>query len=157
MSSRRVLRTKKKCDLLKNYDQLINMSQRQATVKLNISQPMLHSLLKSRNDLESAVLNNENVSRKSKRCEKDEDVEAALKTWFFQVRDKDARVNGPLLRQKAEQLAMKMGKNDFQASQGWFYSWKLKPQGEQDIQVRLRDEFLRSGPVSLQNTHQKMC
>ncbi|GBN00574.1 hypothetical protein AVEN_171355-1 [Araneus ventricosus] len=50
---------------------------------------------------------------------KNEDVEDTLKEWFLKVREKDARVSGQLLRQKAENLAKKkMIKHDFQASKG---------------------------------------
>jgi len=34
-------------------------------------------------------------------CEKDDNVEYALKEWFVKVRNKDARILGPLIRQKA--------------------------------------------------------
>lgn len=38
----------------------------------------------------------------------------------------NALVNGPLLRQKAEELAKKLGKDDFVATEGWFQHWKKK-------------------------------
>lgn len=51
---------------------------------------------------------------------------------------KDARINDPLLRQKAEYLAKKMVKDDFVAMEGWFQRWKkrenisfIKTHGEQ--------------------------
>jgi len=47
-------------------------------------------------------------------------VNKVLKEWFLQVRKKDARINGLLLRQKAEDLKKKMRKNDFVAAEGWF-------------------------------------
>jgi hypothetical protein len=53
-------------------------------------------------------------------------VESALKLWFTDVREQDARVDGPLIRQKAEELAKKMGKDDFVATEGWFHRWKKR-------------------------------
>ncbi|GBM83843.1 hypothetical protein AVEN_115643-1 [Araneus ventricosus] len=76
---------------------------------LNISQPLLNSLLKFRSDIETAVQKNVNLMLKKKRCRKGEDVEDALKELFLKVREKDARVSGPLLRQKAEDLTKKKG------------------------------------------------
>jgi len=70
------------------------MSQRQAACKLNAPQSLLGRMLKSRQAIE-----NENSNRKRKRAGKEE-VEEALKQWFTKVREKDARVTGPLLRQK---------------------------------------------------------
>ncbi|XP_025409558.1 tigger transposable element-derived protein 4-like [Sipha flava] len=61
-----------------------------------------------------------------------------MKQWFTKVREKYARVIGPLLRQKAEDLAKKMGKDDFVATEGWFHRSKkrenisfVKPHGKQ--------------------------
>ena len=70
-------------------------------------------MLKNRHEIETAVLNNESCTRKRKRCGKDEDVERALKKKFTSAREKDARVDGPLLKQKAEDLAKTMGKDNF--------------------------------------------
>ncbi|KAL4123077.1 hypothetical protein QTP88_015309 [Uroleucon formosanum] len=58
-----------------------------------------------------------------KRAGKEEEVEEALKQWFTKVREKDDRVTGPLLRQKAEELAKKMGKDDFVATKVAARSW----------------------------------
>jgi hypothetical protein len=53
-------------------------------------------------------------------------VESALKLWFTNVREQDTRVDGPLMRQKADELAKKMGKDDFVATEGWFRRWKKR-------------------------------
>ncbi|VVC31429.1 Homeobox domain-like,HTH CenpB-type DNA-binding domain [Cinara cedri] len=65
-------------------------------------------------------------NRKRKRCGKDDTVERALKEWFVKVRNKDARVSGPLLCQKAEELAEKIRKVNFKATDGWFHRWKKR-------------------------------
>ena len=36
------------------------------------------------------------------------------------------RVNGPLLKQKSEEFAMKLGTNDFNPSEGWLNRWKKR-------------------------------
>ncbi|GLV44530.1 cag [Carabus blaptoides fortunei] len=46
--------------------------------------------------------------------------------WLANVREHDARVDGPLMRQKAEELAKKMGKKHFVATEGWFHRWKKR-------------------------------
>jgi len=64
-------------------------------------------MLKSRQEIENASLENVNSNLKRKRVGKEEENKEALKQWFTKVREKVARVTGPLLRQKAEDLAKK--------------------------------------------------
>lgn len=144
-----------KSELLKKFDELPVMTQAQAAAKLQISQPTLCKLLQNREKIARLSSDsNVNKNRKRKRCGKDEDVETALKEWFTCVREKDARVNGPLLKMKAEQLAQRMGKQDFVATDGWFRRWVArenimycKPVGEQGeadgvaANVWIRDEW----------------
>jgi len=78
----------------------------------------LGRILKDREDIECEALQNESQSQKRKRCGKDDTVERVLKEWFVKVRNKDVRVSGPSLRQKAEELAEKMGKVNFKATDG---------------------------------------
>ena len=81
-------------------------------------------ILKNRTEICRGAKQNENLSAKRKRVGKDEQVESALKLWFTDVQENDARVDGPLMRQKAED--------------GWFNRWKKRenivykrPHGEQ--------------------------
>ncbi|KAL4153417.1 hypothetical protein QTP88_001250 [Uroleucon formosanum] len=86
-----------KLSILQSYDNLPKMGQREAAIKLQISQPG-----------------------------KEEQVESALLLWFINVKKNDARINGPILCQKAEELAKKMGIENFIASEGWFHRWKKR-------------------------------
>lgn len=125
MSKRRDLSLGEKNELLKRYDALPKMSQREAADKLSISQPLLCKFLKKRDTIQAACLNNGNTNRKRKRCGKDEEVEMALKEWFTaNVKGKNPRIDGPLMRRKAEDLAKQMGKDDFRATSGWFTRWQ---------------------------------
>ena len=45
------------------------------------------------------------------------------KKWFFEVRNKNAPTNGPMLKLKSESLAGKLGKSDFKATDGWLNRW----------------------------------
>lgn len=147
-----------KIEIFKKYDSLPKMSQTMAAQKLGISQSCLSKLLKNRQTLEAAPVRNESCSRKRKRAGKDEDVESALFQWFTQVRQQDARVNGPLMRQKAEELAKKMGKTDFVATDGWFSRWckrenvvLKKPPGE------LKDADRPAAETWLREVWPKLC
>lgn len=137
LNKRRDLTDAERREILRQYDELPKVSQREAAERLKISQPLLCKILKKRNEYEEAAVNNENPSRKRKRCGKDNEVEVALKKWFVQVRSQDARVSGPVLREKAADLAEKLGKENFNPTEGWFHRWKRrenicwkKPHGE---------------------------
>ncbi|KAF2888924.1 hypothetical protein ILUMI_17249, partial [Ignelater luminosus] len=45
---------------------------------------------------------------------------------FLDVREQDAGVDGSFMRQKAEQLAKAMGKDNLLAIKGWFHRWKKR-------------------------------
>jgi hypothetical protein len=45
---------------------------------------------------------------------------------FSNVREKNASIDGPLMRQKAEKLAKTMGKETFSATNGWFKMWETQ-------------------------------
>lgn len=122
-NKRRNLTILEKIKILRKYDALPKMSQTMALIKLEITQPCLSKLLKTRKILEAVSIKNEACTRKRKRAEKDDDVESALLQWFIQVRQQDTCVNGPLMRQKTEELAKKMGRTDFTATDGWFSRW----------------------------------
>jgi hypothetical protein len=100
------------------------MSQRNAAVRLKILQLRLCKILKNRPDIETLALNYENTDRKRARSGKDSQDESALKIWLRNVREKNASINGPLVRQKAEELAKTVGKETFSATNGWFKRWK---------------------------------
>jgi hypothetical protein len=58
------------------------MSQRNAAVRLKISQPLLCKILKNRSDIETSALTNQNMDWKRARSGKDSQGESALKIWF---------------------------------------------------------------------------
>ncbi|KAL4121290.1 hypothetical protein QTP88_013834 [Uroleucon formosanum] len=101
--------------------QLVKFDNEPLDWKSSAEQSVLGRILKNKEDIECKALQNESQSRKRKRRGKDNTVERALKEWFVKVRNKDARVSGSLLRQKTEELAEKMGKVDFKATEGWFH------------------------------------
>lgn len=94
MSKKHDLSGSGKLKILKDYDDLPKLTQRDAANRLNISQAVLCWLLKYRSNIENAAIQNENLNRKRKGGGKDDDVELASKEWFSKVKAKDARVIG---------------------------------------------------------------
>ncbi|KAI6647414.1 Tigger transposable element-derived protein 6-like [Oopsacas minuta] len=65
---------------------------------------------------------------KRQRSGKDPEVEEALNKWFKPVLDKGVRISGVILRSKAEEFAVRLGKPGFVATEGWLYRWKARHQ-----------------------------
>jgi len=64
------------------------------------------------------------VNRKRKREGKDPEVDKAMNEWFSAVTERGVRISGPMLEQKAEFFAQKIGHSDFKATEGWISRWK---------------------------------
>ncbi|XP_072169422.1 tigger transposable element-derived protein 6-like [Diadema setosum] len=77
---------------------------------------------------------NTEPSRKRLRGAELEDVEKAVFRWFSDMRAKNLPVSGPLMREKAEYLAKKLGHDKFQASSGWLSRFKER-HGIQQLRV----------------------
>jgi hypothetical protein len=58
------------------------------------------------------------VKRKIKREGKDSIVVKAMNEWFSAVTERDVRISGSMLQQKAEFLAEKIEYSDFKATEG---------------------------------------
>uniref|UniRef100_H3ABS0 HTH CENPB-type domain-containing protein n=1 Tax=Latimeria chalumnae TaxID=7897 RepID=H3ABS0_LATCH len=111
---RKTLFADEKRHLLESYDSLPKTSQRDAAQKLGIPQPTLSKILKDR----ESIKQNEG-DRKRMRSGKTPKVKVALK-WIRNARERNAPLSGPLVMQKAEELAVALGVIDFKASTGWF-------------------------------------
>jgi hypothetical protein len=66
------------------------------------------------------------TSQKRKREGKNPDVEDALHQWFSIITGRGVRVSGPMLKNKSEELAKKLGNDDFKATDGWLSRWKCR-------------------------------
>ncbi|NWH54997.1 TIGD3 protein, partial [Fregata magnificens] len=68
---------------------------------------------------------NANPLRKRKREGKGGEVEDALFAWFRQALARGERLSGPILKAKAQELALSSGR-DFEATDGWLCRWKTR-------------------------------
>lgn len=126
MSKRKDLSLKEKIEIFAKYDNLPKCSQREAALKLGISQPALCKLLKNRDNVCAQFVANGNLSRKRKRLGKAEDVEGALLDWFKNARLKKIPISRGILSEKAEHFAQMMGVENFTPSNGWLTRWKQR-------------------------------
>ncbi|XP_051784514.1 tigger transposable element-derived protein 6-like [Erpetoichthys calabaricus] len=75
--------------------------------------------------------NAQGTSHKRKREGKEAEVEDALNQWFAKVTTHDVaargvHISGPILKAKAEDLAKKLGHDEFKATDGWLSRWKSR-------------------------------
>lgn len=53
-----------------------------------------------------------------------EDLDQCIFNWLTEGRARNIPISGPILQQKATEIAMKMGIHNFQASNGWLQKFK---------------------------------
>ena len=82
-------------------------------------------LVKNKHELTEALESGGNQRRKRMREGKEEDVGKALFLWFEQKTAQVAHLSGPVLKQKASDLARAQG-SDFFPSDGWLSRWKVR-------------------------------
>ncbi|KAJ1106431.1 hypothetical protein NDU88_003832 [Pleurodeles waltl] len=102
------------------------MSQSEVARRFRVSQPQISRICKNKEKLLadwcSGTANHE---RKRKRESKYSSIDEALLCWFHIARTKMWDVTGPMLLQKAKDLADIMGQ-DFIPSIGWLVRWKRR-------------------------------
>lgn len=118
--SRKSFSVKEKNDLITEFHKS-NLNQKDFAASKNISASTFRTILKKRSELNSA---REGTGRKKVRSAKYEEMEAIVKTWFIQARSSNIPVSGPILQEKALQVAKTLGITDFTASTGWLDRFK---------------------------------
>lgn len=91
----------------------------------NIPPSTLSTILKNKDNILQKYVTNKGSIKRMKICEYP-DIEVSLLNWFIQCRDLNIPINGPILKEKAEFFATKLGHKQFKASQGWLSNWKIR-------------------------------
>ena len=94
--------------------------------KFDISPSTLSTFLKNKQKIRShseAVVFSE--KRRKMRLSRNQTIDRAFFLWIKQLRSKSIPLSGPVIKEKANQLAREMG-IDFTASNGWFYRFKAR-------------------------------
>jgi hypothetical protein len=80
--------------------------------------------LKNRDCIENQALQGAEVSKRMRiHGAKHSDLEDELFKWFCHARAKNIPVEGPMVKEKANEIALKMG-IEFQCSNGWLQRFK---------------------------------
>jgi len=103
-----------------------NESQTSIATAFGINQSQISRIQKNKDKIIKEWQPNSNLDRKRKCVGKSEDIEEAPVRWFSQARSRQLPVSGPLLMEKADQLAHGLGIIDLKATNGWLEKWKTR-------------------------------
>lgn len=116
-----------KLKLLRDVDNMgKTQTKKEIADKYGIPANTLSTILKNREKLEKmASTSSVNMGKKRMRLSKVEDIDEGLLTWFKQSRSLGAPISGPILMEKAEELAKELGIS-FVPCSGWLGRFKRR-------------------------------
>ncbi|XP_023237227.1 tigger transposable element-derived protein 4-like [Centruroides sculpturatus] len=127
MSARKLttLTLKEKYELVSEFE-CNKTSQAEFAKQKNLPRTTLVGILKKKEEIKKLFLGSSSrMSRKRQRKSLYKDVEDALVRWLKQTRSSNLPVSGPILKQKAMEIAGVLGvETNFSASDGWLERFK---------------------------------
>lgn len=121
--TRRTLSIAKKLEVL---DALKTKKPEEVAKAFNIGYSTVKKIRQQEDEIRNTAVSNGNLSRKRQRESMNGEIEDALLAWFHQIRAQNATVNGPLMLEKAKELAGSLGYNDFEPTHGWLERLKTR-------------------------------
>ena len=116
-AKRKALTVEEKLSFLKRYDQEYPAkTQKQLAEEFGIPGSTLRTILKNRSKIVEVV---GGCKRQKLRAGQYEDLEEILLEWFHQARATNLPISGPILKEKAFEIAGRLSIEDFSASCGW--------------------------------------
>ena len=88
----------------------------EVAIDFNTGYSTVKKIRQNEEEMRKIALNNRNLNRKRKRESPNEEIGESFIAWFHQMRAKNATINGPLMLEKAKQLAMTLAHQDFEPS-----------------------------------------
>ena len=98
-------------------------SQKDIAEELGIAGSTLRTILQNRAKLTDVV---SGCSRQKLKVGKFEDLETILLEWFHEARGANLPISGPIVCEKAQEIAGRLGVDDFKASTGWLDRFKKR-------------------------------
>ena len=100
-------------------------SQTEAAKRFSCSQSTISKIVKKKEAILEEAGEHKSSTRKRKRAGKDDEIDAALYTWFVDARARDAPITSAILEEKANYFAS-MLKKEFKTTNGWLCRWKSR-------------------------------
>lgn len=125
--ARTLLSLPEKIQIIHEYESGTFSSQRQLADKYNISKTAVGEMLRNKDILKAHFEINANTKRK-RFCtsSKFADINEIVWNWFTSARKNGVQMSGPMIQEKALQVAQELNVPDFKGSNGWLHSWKSR-------------------------------
>ncbi|XP_071551084.1 uncharacterized protein [Panulirus ornatus] len=124
--TRTSLSLRQKVEIIHQMEAEPNVKLREWVDMYNVSKSTLSIIKKNKDTILKAFYGDPSADRKRMRKGSASEVEEALFKWYNEVKDHNVPLTGPVLRQKAKELADLMGKVDFIPTSTWLDTWKRK-------------------------------
>jgi hypothetical protein len=100
---------------------------KQIVAKFNIGKTQVYDILKAKSEIKNQWLNcNGSIKRKLMKTG-NEDINEIVWEWFVSARSRNFRIYGTMKQEHAKEVAEKLGKSGFKASDGWLESFRKRP------------------------------
>lgn len=103
-----------------------NLSKDQICEKYNLNPLVFSRWLKDSSKIKLCASENYQGSLKKLRCPTNTELDDMLYTWFLETRSSNVPISGPMIKQKAKEIAKELNILDFKASEGWLFGWKRR-------------------------------
>ena len=127
---RNCLTLKEKVEVIKYAKKIPRASTRELGDKFQCGKTQIATILKNQESLLSAYESNASGSKVHAtmkfRSSKFMDVNKAVYEWYLLACSKNIFPGGPVLIEKAKEIAEQLGISDFKGSRGWLDKWKLR-------------------------------
>ena len=127
---RNCLTLKKKVEVIKYAKKIPRAGTRELGEKFQCGKTQIATILKNQESILSAYESNASGSKVHAtmkfRSSKFMDVNKAVYEWYLLACSKNIFPQGPVLIEKAKEIAERLGISDFKGSRGWLDKWKLR-------------------------------
>ncbi|XP_053379524.1 uncharacterized protein LOC123527550 isoform X1 [Mercenaria mercenaria] len=114
-----------KIQIIQEFESGETTSQRKLAEKYNISKSAVADMIKNRQLLKEHYEFNANTKRKRFNTNsKFAEVNELVWQWFKTSRENGVQMSGPMIQEKALQIAQHLQAKDFKGSNGWLHSWR---------------------------------
>ena len=121
---RKALTLETKIEILKHVDR--DEKKSDVAREFNVPPSTLSTILNNRGKIAREFESNSDGKRKKLRGSSYEEVDSAVMLWFNKVRREDIPLSGPLVMEKANKIAAKLGVLSFKANTGWLDRFKKR-------------------------------
>lgn len=116
-----------KIQIIQDYESGAYKSQRELADRYNISKTAVGEMIRNKEILKSYYEINANTKRKRfSTNSKFGDINEVVWQWFKTARQNGVQMSGPMIQEKALQVAQELHVADFKGSNGWLHSWKSR-------------------------------